>query len=58
MPGLKIALEIKKQAPGTLLKDFIATMNTPDFRNKLKDLSDRVAAFASKFPLPIVSTFL
>lgn len=56
--GLKIALEIKKAAPGTLLKDFIATMNTPQYESKLHDLKARVTAFAGKFPLPITSTFL
>lgn len=40
-----------------MLKDFIATMNTPDFQDKLKDLRDRVGAFAQKFPLPIAPTF-
>jgi hypothetical protein len=54
---LNLALEIKKQAPGTLLKDFITTMNNPAFQSKLHELKGRVSAFAQKFPLPIAPTF-
>ena len=55
--GLKLALEIKSKAPGTLLKDFIATMESPVFQSKIAALREKVSAFALTFPLPIAPTF-
>ena len=40
-----------------MLKDFIATLESAIFKEKLHDLKGKVESFARKFPMPIVSTF-
>lgn len=50
--AIKLALEIKKNASGTLLKDFVAQMKAPESVAKLDELKNRIQDFAVKFPLP------
>ena len=50
--GLKLAKEIKAASPGTLLKDFTATMNSDKFHSKINAVKQRVEDFAEYFPLP------
>lgn len=50
--GLKLALDIKAASPGNLLKDFVATMNSPAWQAKIVQLRDEVENYAAKFPLP------
>jgi glycine hydroxymethyltransferase len=50
--GLKLALDIKAASPGTLLKDFTATLRTPEFQAKVGSIREKVEAFAKKFPMP------
>jgi len=50
--GIKLALEIKAASPGTLLKDFVATMHTDEFQAKIGAIRQTVADFAVKFSMP------
>jgi glycine hydroxymethyltransferase len=50
--GLKLAIDIKAASPGTLLKDFVATMVSEKYQAKLSELRDRIENYAAKFPLP------
>ena len=55
--GLKLALEIKKASPGVALKDFVATMESAEYKTKVKELKSKVESFASKFSLPVHHDF-
>jgi len=54
---LKLALEIKKSSSGTALKDFVVTMESSPFKERLHELKAQVEAFASQFPLPVHNDF-
>lgn len=50
--GIELTKEIKSASPGTLLKDFVATMKSDQFKGKIADLRSKVEIFAEKFPMP------
>ena len=50
--GIELTKEIKSGSPGTLLKDFVATMKSDKFQRKIADLRSKVETFAKKFPMP------
>ena len=50
--GFKLAIEINKAASGPLLKDFLAKMNSDEYKAKLKELRENVENFAVNFPMP------
>lgn len=49
--AIGIAQEANKNS-GPLLKDFKATLETPEYKSKIAELKQRVENFADKFPLP------
>jgi len=50
--ALCLAQEVNKNASGTMLKDFKAALERPEYQAKVKDLKQRVEQFAVGFPLP------
>ncbi|KPM05555.1 serine hydroxymethyltransferase, cytosolic-like protein [Sarcoptes scabiei] len=50
--GIKLTLKITKNAPGKLLKDFMATLKKDEYQEEIAKLRGDVEAFARSFPLP------
>ncbi|XP_078444374.1 serine hydroxymethyltransferase 3 [Wolffia australiana] len=52
--GVQLALEAKKSAPGTKLKDFLDYVESPEFplQGSISSLRDQVEALTSRFPIP------
>lgn len=48
--GIKLTIEINQAAPGTMLKDFLATL--PNYKAQIEALRTEVESFARKFDLP------
>ena len=50
--GFKLAVEINKAAAGNTLKDFKEKMNDETFKAKIKELKEKIEAFAVAYPMP------
>lgn len=52
--GVQIALEAKASAKGTKLKDFMDSVESPEFalKDAISMLRTRVEAFTNQFPMP------
>jgi hypothetical protein len=50
--GFKLAAEINKAASGPTLKDFKEKMSDEHFKEKIKQLREKIEEYASQFPMP------
>ncbi|XP_014668128.1 PREDICTED: serine hydroxymethyltransferase, cytosolic-like [Priapulus caudatus] len=55
--GILLAKAVKSAAKGTMLKDFKAALETPEFRTKTEALGQEVREYAARFPIPGIDEY-